>query len=189
MGDLKDPDQPQGEKPTSDDPQTDPKGGETPPWGDQFDPARAWATIQNLRKTEGEYTKLRKQVDDAEAERKRAEEAALAEQQKFQELADKRQSEIDELRPKAESAERFKTALQKYLDAEREGLPTHIITLLDRMDVDEQLAYIAENRDTLKPEQEEQRQGVPPTRTGKKQSPTTRDDIRDKYLKDAGVQV
>lgn len=35
---------------------------ETPPWGDDFDPARAWHTIQTLREAEKERDQLRKQV-------------------------------------------------------------------------------------------------------------------------------
>lgn len=35
---------------------------ETPPWGDDFDPSRAWHTIQQLREVEKEAVQLRKSV-------------------------------------------------------------------------------------------------------------------------------
>ncbi len=155
----------------------------TPPWGDDFDPARAWRTIQNLRKVEEEYDKLRRQVEEAEAVQRKAEEDALAEQEQFKELAEKRSAELEELKPKAEAAARYETALRTFLDAEREGLPSHILTLLDRMEPDEQLAYIAEHRETLQPST---KSGLPET-PGGNAKPETVDDIEKKYLKQAGV--
>lgn len=160
-----------------------PTGDETPPWGNDFDPARAWATIQNLRKVEGDYKTLRKQVDDADAAAKQAEELALAEKQEFKTLADKRQSELDALKPQAEKATRYETALKKLLDTERSGLPAYILPLLDRMEPDEQLAYIAEHRETLRPASKD---GIPGTPGGNRQ-PETAEDIKNRYLKQAGA--
>lgn len=154
-----------------------------PPWGDDFNPARAWRTIQNLRKVEEEYDRLRRQVAEAEAEQRKAEEDALAEQEQFKELAEKRATELEELKPRADAAERYETALRTFLDAEREGLPAHILTLLDRMEPDEQLAYIAEHREALRPPS---KSGLPET-PGGNAKPETVDDIEKKYLKQAGV--
>lgn len=136
-----------------------------PPWGDDFDADRAWQTITHLRGIEEQFKALKKQSDEDAAARKKAEDDALAEQQKFKELAEKRQTEIDALKPRAEAADKYEAALKKYLDAEREGLPAHIITLLDLMDVAEQLDYITENRETLKPAGSNGA-SVPPTATG-----------------------
>ncbi|HBY46019.1 MAG TPA: hypothetical protein DEU95_06260 [Chloroflexi bacterium] len=165
-------------------PQT-PPAGEMPPWGKDFDAARAWATIQGLRKVEDEHKALKRQVDESTAEARKAEDVALAEQKKFEELATKRQSDLDALKPKADKADRYETALKALLTTEREGLPAHILPLLDRMEPDEQLAYIAQNRETLKPASTT---GVPPTPPGNRQ-PETAEDIKNRYLKKAGIQV
>ena len=56
---------------------------ETPPWGDDFDPARAWKTIQSLRAREKELAPLAQQAKEqedaqkSEAERLREERDAL----------------------------------------------------------------------------------------------------------------
>lgn len=84
-------------------------------------------------------------------ERRRQEDQRLEEQEEYRELAETRLARIRELEPLEERVERLEAALERHLEAEREGLPDHILTLLDRMDVDEQLAYLAEHRDTLKP--------------------------------------
>lgn len=109
--------------------------------------------------------RIERERQRAERERQRAEEQAEAErleaQQEFQQLAEQRLERISELEPVAERAERYEAALRTHLDREREGLPDHITTLLDRMDVAEQLEYIAANRDSLRPQAP--RPGVPDT--------------------------
>lgn len=169
------------EPPTN--PTPTPPSDETPPWGKDFDPARAWATIQTLRKVEDEHKALKRQVDEAEAEKRKAEEASLAERQEFKALAEKRQADLDALKPQADKAARYETALKALLDTERAGLPAHILPLLDRMEPDEQLAYIAENRATLKPASKD---GIPGTPDGNRH-PETVEDIKNRYLKQAGA--
>lgn len=180
-------DQSPGEMPPSTDPPQNPPVGEEPPWGTEFDPARAWATIQKLRGIEDEYNTLKRQQADAEKAQKLAADEALAEQQRFEELAENRLAEIESLRPEAERATRYEAALQRYLDVEREGLPAHILKLLDQMAVDEQLAYIAENREALKGSGSENRHAIPRTPNGSA-APATSTDIRNRYLKQAGVE-
>lgn len=67
----------------------EPTTGEAPPWGEDFDPARAWKTIQALRESEKTlkgsltaYEKAQKEREDAEKTeaQKAAERAAAAEE-------------------------------------------------------------------------------------------------------------
>jgi hypothetical protein len=90
--------------------------------------------------------------------REEAEAKALQEQQKWQELAEKRagtvaglEKKVAELEAATTERDRYRTALDGYLKNEREGLPAHILTLLDRLDPVAQLEYIAANRVTLRP--------------------------------------
>lgn len=143
----------QGETPTTTETViTKPTTGEKPaPWGDNFDPQRAWNTIQTLRGVESDYNKLKQEREDDHRAKQQQETARLKEQQEFEKLADQRQERIDELEPAANKAERYEAALKVHLDKEREGLPEHIIELLDTKDVADQLEYIAKNREALKP--------------------------------------
>jgi len=54
----------------------------TPPWGDSFDPARAWNTIQTLREAEKERDQLRRQVMTPEQQQQLAEYNTLLEASK-----------------------------------------------------------------------------------------------------------
>lgn len=63
--------------------------------------------------------------------------------------ADKLAKKLEKLSPKAEKADRYEAALNTLLEKEREGLPEHITSLLDGRDPDEQLSWIAENREAI----------------------------------------
>lgn len=63
--------------------------------------------------------------------------------------AEKVQRQLEKVQPKAEKAERYEQALQKHLEAQREGIPEHIGALLDRMDPVDQLEWISENREAI----------------------------------------
>lgn len=103
------------------------------------------------------------EADAAELARKAAaatEAAQLAEQQKWQELAQKREGTIGELEGKLKAAgeregrlTRLEAALKAQLESQRAGLPPHVLALLDRLPVEEQLEYIAANAAALKPGQ------------------------------------
>lgn len=92
--------------------------------------------------------------------REESEAASLAEQQKWQELAEKHgkkattleESLAAEARARAEleeKATRYQGALDTFLKVQKEGLPAHILGLLDKLDPVEQLNWIAENREAL----------------------------------------
>lgn len=98
----------------------------------------------------------------AQEEQEAKEQEQLASQQKFEELATKATgtvktltAERDTLRTRVTELEAKVTAsteaLQKYVEAESQGVPEYILPLLERMDVPERLAYLIENRDRLKP--------------------------------------
>ena len=66
-------------------------------------------------------------------------------------MAQKRQDELATIKAEAETLKtqstRLSEALNGYLAKEREGIPDHIGALLDKLDVVDQLAYIAANRE------------------------------------------
>lgn len=113
-----------------------------------------------------------KKTQEAAAEKlkKQAEEDALVKNQEFQKLADERgkrvaelEGQVTELTTVREQAERYKGALEKYLEAERKGLPKHVLTLLEKLDPVDQIEYIAANRAELGKPAEQKIEGVPPS--------------------------
>lgn len=103
-----------------------------------------------------ERDRKKREKDEKEAKEK-AESAALAEQEKWKELSEKQEKRVaelealvSELEPIKERAEKYEKSLLSFLKAEKEGLPDHILPLLDKLDVVDQLEYIAKNRATLK---------------------------------------
>lgn len=111
--------------------------------------------VAKLRAEAAANRKKAEALEAAEAQRateaKAADELRLAEQQKWQELAAKRQEELTTVKAEAEALKtqtaRLSEALNGYLAKEREGIPDHIGALLDKLNVVEQLAYIASNRE------------------------------------------
>lgn len=101
----------------------------------------------------------RKAQADADKARQDAEAKALAEQGEFKTLAEQRAARIAELEAATEAGkattkqlERYQASLKKHLDAQRADLPTHIVALLDRLDVADQLEWLAENRAAMTPQ-------------------------------------
>ncbi len=102
----------------------------------------------------------------AERERQEQERAQMEQQGQFKELAEaaeKRAAEaeakIAELTPVTERVTRLEAVVKGYLDTERKDLPAHVTALLDKLDVTDQLEWIAANRDALS----KQRAGIPAT--------------------------
>jgi hypothetical protein len=104
-------------------------------------------TRQSLEKAAKDAEKA-KQDADAETARKNGEWQKLAEQSDAK--AKSLEAQLAELTPHKDRAERFGKALEAYLKTQREGLPAHILPLLDKLDPVEQLEYIAANAATLK---------------------------------------
>ena len=100
-----------------------------------------------------EDEKKARELDKARAD---AEEKALEDNAKWKELAEKRDKRISELEAQAGDAEALKQELDGYrnalttqLKAEKEGLPAHILALVDKLNPIEQLEYLAANRAAL----------------------------------------
>lgn len=103
---------------------------EAPPWGEDFDPERAWKTIQHLRDVERAY-----KAEKAEQERT-AKEKADAEKSEVQRLADQLAEAQEALRAKE------REALVARL-AREHSLPDDVLDLLTG-DNEEQLTAKAE---------------------------------------------
>lgn len=102
--------------------------------------------------------RLDRQKRASEAAREKAEreakEAALKEQGEFKTLAEQRAAELEALKPKAEYAEQLEAVVKKLLEEQRKDVPKHIIALLDKLSITDQLDYIASNRaEWSKPQQ------------------------------------
>ncbi len=121
----------------------------------------------------------RREAAEAKA-RKDAEEEAARKNGEWQKLAETREAELkaanEQIAASAkvqERLERYEKALKTQLDAARKDLPKHVTDLLDKLDVAEQLEYIATNAEALKPQQPtlDQQKRVPrtPTPDGGKQ--------------------
>lgn len=99
----------------------------------------------------------------AEATRKAqqaAEEKALKENQQFKELSERQAADLAAMQAKIEgltkdfesiggSAERYKTALETHVKAQRKGLPDPICALLDNLDPVAQMEWLTKNAATL----------------------------------------
>jgi hypothetical protein len=131
-----------------------PAGGTTPsPAQNSDDSGSQVQAIPRSRFNEvvAERNELRTWKAEQEAAAAAAETAQLQEQGKLQELADKLKAKLEEAQPKLKTAEKYEAVLTQYLEKERDGLPDHILPILDKLPVDEQLAYIAEHREVLRP--------------------------------------
>jgi hypothetical protein len=99
------------------------------------------------KKTEAATAKAKADAE-AEAAKKNGEWQKLAEQREG-ELAALNQR-IAELEPVTGKAERYEKALTTYLTEAMKTVPAHVKTLLEKLPVDEQLAYIAANAANFK---------------------------------------
>lgn len=115
----------------------------------------------------------KKRTDAAEKARKDAEQKTLQEQGEYKTLAEQRAAELAAATAKLDAAkatektlERYQAALKAQLDTVRKDLPTHITALLDKLDPVDQLTWLAENQDALKPadptpQQQQRPRGTP----------------------------
>jgi hypothetical protein len=87
---------------------------ETPPWGEEFTPERAWNSLQAARSNE---ERLRNRLRDLESESTRRNREGLSEKQRIQALE-------DELRGMRFEADRSRVAIAK-------GLPSDAVKFLD----------------------------------------------------------
>lgn len=151
-------------------------------------PAETSTTVAEPAKTEKTFTQTEleaivterlareKRKSEAAAEKAKAdaEQKALAESGEWKTLAEKHQATITELTATIDSQkahektiERLTTVLKSRLEADRKGLPQHIIALLDRLDVADQMEWLATNHDALKTT-DTKTAGTPPRNQGAK---------------------
>jgi myosin heavy subunit len=148
----------------------DPPAGETPPadfetWL-KSQPEEVQKRFEDhtagLKNALNSEREKKRELEKAEKDRKANEQAEaekrLKEQGEYKQLAEQHAAKIAELEtqlaqlaPATERVKVLETALGKYLAKEREGLPPHILALLDSLSVDKQLEYITNNRQALKP--------------------------------------
>lgn len=134
----------------------------------------------------------------AQKAKEEAEAAALAEQQKWQQLAEKHGLKAKTLEEQAEAeakakaeleakAGRYESALTTLLKTQKEGLPAHILGLLEKLDPVEQLSWIASNREALgaKPASG----GIPPTPAPSGSTPAVSVEEANKRKQELGQQV
>ena len=114
-----------------------PAEGETPPWGDDFDAARAWTTIKSLREVEKQF-----KADKADRERL-AKEAADAEKSEVEKL----QARLAEV--EGELSKKEHAALVSSI-AREAGVPDELVDFLTAKD-EEGLKVQAERLASMKP--------------------------------------
>ncbi len=102
-----------------------------------------------------------KAKEEAEAE-------GLKAKQEWQALAEVKEKQAAELsarlallEPVNATAERYRGALEKYLEAEKKDMPKHVLVLLEKLDPVDQIEYLAQNREVLKPASARGAAGVP----------------------------
>jgi membrane protein involved in colicin uptake len=93
---------------------------------------------------------------DAEEAAAKAREAELANQAEFKKLADERGQQLEKVKADLaaaethrERAERLEATLKAQLEAQIKDVPDHIKDLLQSLSVEDQIAYLAKNRDKL----------------------------------------
>lgn len=141
--------------------------------GEQQQPAVTFATEAEFQKRVDDLLKER-----LERERKKSEQAAqkareeaaaeaAAKNGEWQQLAEQRakrlaelESQVADVETLGTKAQRFEAALKSQVEALRKDVPKHLLPLLDKLDVVEQMEWLAANRDQVAPAKPN---GVPAT--------------------------
>lgn len=129
--------------------------------------------IGDARK-EGRDKAAREAEDARRTAEDEAEQKRLEEQKEFEKLANDRKAKLDALEAQvktlAEQNEKYVSAIKAKLEAERKGLPDHIMALLDKLDPVDQLEWLAGNAEAAKKPSGAQSPGTP-TRPRKPSEP------------------
>jgi hypothetical protein len=116
---------------------------------EDFDKDRALATIRKLRESEKAWKQTQKELDTLKAEKAQAEQDRLKAAGEHKTLYEQAQAKLAELEPTVAERDRYKGVVESLAAQERKALPKHILALLDKLDPVDQLAWIAENRETV----------------------------------------
>lgn len=146
-------------------------GGEGEP-GSAAPPAITFASETEFQRKVDDLLKERIERERAKADkqaqkaREEAQAEAAAKNGEWQQLAEQRAAKLAELESQVAGldaattkAQRYEQALAKQVEALRKDVPRHLVPLLDKLDVVEQLEWLAANRDTVTPKAN----GVPAT--------------------------
>jgi hypothetical protein len=117
--------------------------------GEEFDAPRAMATIKHLREVEKAGKAAIKRLADIEGKATQDEADRLKAAGEHQKLAERAEARVKELEPVKERADRLLVIVQARLERERKGLPKHVLTLLDKLPAEDQLAWLDENAEAL----------------------------------------
>ena len=124
----------------------------TPPEPEPTPEQRTYTDGDVERIVKERLERQRRKLDaDAQKAADAAKQAALAEQGEYKRLYEEAQTRLAEHEAVATAAERYQVALTSVLEQQRKGLPDYLVPLLDKMDVAEQLEYLAKNAYKLKP--------------------------------------
>jgi molecular chaperone GrpE (heat shock protein) len=132
--------------------------------GEQQQPAISFASEAEFQKRVDDMLKERLEREQKKAEKTalKAREDALAEQAakngEWQQLAEQRaarltdmETQLATLESTTTKAQRYEQALSRQVEAQRKDLPKHLLPLLDKLDVVEQMEWLAANREQLAP--------------------------------------
>lgn len=176
----------------ADDPTTDPQPGTDPapnPEPAKPEPKFTQEQLNSFLKSEKDKWAAKAEADRKAAEDK-AKEDALKEQGEFKTLADQRAARITELEAETGQVESLTqerdaalAVVTGFVEQELKDAPDYVRdAIADKSPVD-QFAYISKHRDKwMKPRPT----GAGPTPQPVTTGPQTRDDIKNKYLKQAG---
>ena len=120
-------------------------GNQDTPKAIEFTPEQQ-AKVDEIIKARLEREQAKREKAEATA-REEAKAKSLEEQQEYKQLAEQRAARVEELEPYQAKAERYEAALNAQLDTEIKLVPPHVKDLLDRLDVAEQLEYIAQHKE------------------------------------------
>lgn len=141
-----------------------PEGQQNGGQGEQQQPAISFASEAEFQKRVDDMLKERLEREQKKADQKaqKAREDALAEQAakngEWQQLAEQRaarltdmETQLATLEATTTKAQRYEQALGKQVETLRKDVPKHLLPLLDKLDVAEQLEWLAANREQLAP--------------------------------------
>ena len=141
--------------------------------GEQQQPAITFATEAEFQRKVDDLLKERlereRKKTEAAAQKAREEAAAeaAAKNGEWQQVAEQRgkrlaelEQQVTEFEALGTKASRFEAALRNQVEALRKDVPKHLLPLLDKLDVVEQMEWLAANRDQVAPAKPN---GVPAT--------------------------
>ncbi|HEY3310564.1 MAG TPA: hypothetical protein VGK00_02885 [Anaerolineales bacterium] len=106
------------------------------------------ADLDRIIKERLEREKTTREKAAAKA-KEEAEAEGLKKSEEWQSLAKRLEARVGELEPASEQVTRYKSALDKYLEAEKKDLPKHVLVLLEKLDPVDQMEYLSANRDDI----------------------------------------